>query len=414
MAGRSKRNSMRRTRALVPLLALSATLAAAVPAEGGTSWVVHGRGWGHGVGMGQYGALGYAEHGRGYKEILAHYYRNTRLGETRRRDVRVLITTGLGEVGFRGATRACGQNLRERRRYRFVDGGSDVLLSTDDGRTIENCGREGGAKGGRSVKFVGVGSFRGRVIARQSIGGSLNAINQVGINQYVRGVIPNEVPASWPKAVLRAQAVAARSYALATTVAGDGYDLYDDTRSQVYGGRSSEYRSTNRAAKATRNEVLRGGGGIAVAYFFSTSGGETENVEYGFIGADPVPYLKGVRDPHDDASPFHRWTVTFSDRELESRLNDLFDGNLRRIEIVETGRSPRIVRARVVGSDGSGRIAGDALQYRLGLRSSWARFDKRRTKGPVPAVSGNVVRPGDLGEVPGYGVPGYGVAPPLR
>ena len=89
------------------------------------------------------------------------------------------------------------------------------------------------------VRFKDVGRYRGKLIAR-NVGGSLYAINKVGIEAYVRGVIANESPASWPAAALRAQAVAARSYALATRVNGDGYDLYDDTRSQVYNGASSE------------------------------------------------------------------------------------------------------------------------------------------------------------------------------
>jgi stage II sporulation protein D len=191
-------------------------------------------------------------------------------------------------------------------------------------------------------------------------------------------VIPNESPSSWPQPALRAQAVAARSYALATTVNGNGYELYDDTRSQVYGGKSSETRNTNQAAKGTTREVIKSGGNVATAFFFSTSGGQTENSEFGFPGGGtPRPYLKSVNDPFDDVSPHHSWTERFSQSEMESKLSGLFQGKLKGIKVLNRGESPRIVRARVVGSNGSSEVHGDTIRFRLGLRSTWARFKKR-------------------------------------
>ena len=97
-----------------------------------------------------------------------------------------------------------------------------------------------------------------RKLIGRNVGGSLYAINKARIEDYVKGVIANESPSSWPQAALRAQAVAARSYALATRLNGNGYDLYDDTRSQVYGGRSSETGATNNATDATAGEVIKG------------------------------------------------------------------------------------------------------------------------------------------------------------
>jgi stage II sporulation protein D len=117
---------------------------------------------------------------------------------------------------------------------------------------------------------------------------------------------------------------------------------------------------------------------VATTYYFSTSGGQTESVEFGFPGADPVPYLRSVRDSYDGASPYHRWRVRYSQSEMESRLSDLFAGRLRKINVLKRGDSPRIVRARVVGTRGSSKISGLGLQSRLGLRSTWARFHKRR------------------------------------
>jgi stage II sporulation protein D len=359
------------------LTVLAAVCATAIPAgaRAADTFVVKGRGFGHGVGMSQYGAYGFAERGTGYKRILDHYYKGTRIGSAGGERVRVLIGGGQ-RIAFSDASRACGKHLKESKSYRFERSGGGVALLAAGGDRIADCGRTGGARGGSSVTYSGRGTYRGELIAAPA-GGGLNAVNRVSIDDYVKGVVPNEVPASWPADALRAQAVAARSYALATTVEGDGFDLYDDTRSQVYAGKSSELGPTNRAVNASAGEVVKDGDEIAVTYFFSTSGGETENVEYGFPGAEPRSYLKGVRDPHDDASPYHRWKLRLSRSEIESRLGGHLEGRLRDIDVVKTGTSPRIVKARVEGTAGSEKLSGEALQSALGLRSTWARFKKR-------------------------------------
>ena len=125
----------------------------------------------------------------------------------------------------------------------------------------------------------------------------------------MKGVIPNESPPSWPLAALRAQAVAARSYALTAQVGGNGFDLYDDTRSQVYEGLGERDR-----ARPTRPPTRPGArssctsGEIAETYFSACSGGHTESVQNVFFGP-PVPYLVGVPDPYDYYCPLHTWTL---------------------------------------------------------------------------------------------------------
>jgi stage II sporulation protein D len=248
-----------------------------------------------------------------------------------------------------------------------------VVLRGSGGDRIESCGSEGNA--GKGVRIGRFGRFRGALVARNG-GGSLMVINALGLEGYVKGVVANEVPASWPTAALRAQAVAARSFGLATERSGS-FDHYADTRSQVYGGRSSETKATNKAVSATRRRVVTYRGRPAVTYFFSTSGGQTENSEFGFSGGSAVPYLKSVKDPFDDISPVHAWTERRSDDRMESELDGLFRGKLREIDVLKRGRSPRIVRARVIGSSGSTVVTGDTLRARLGLRSTWARFKRR-------------------------------------
>jgi stage II sporulation protein D len=348
----------------------AAALLAASAAD--ASWTIKGRGFGHGVGLSQYGAYGFAKHGRGYKRILGHYYTRTRVAKTKGEQVRVLLGPGGGSVGFSGAERACGRRLEPERRYSLTADAGGVVLRAGD-RRLERCGKEGRAGGG--LRIGGFGRYRGALVARND-GGSLQVINQLGLEAYVKGVVPNEVPPSWPRQALRAQAVVARSYGVATS-RGGAFDHYADTRSQVYGGLASETSATNAAVAKTRREVVKYRGKVAVTYYFSTSGGRTENSEYGFSGGSKVPYLKSVEDPFDDVSPVHRWTERLSDRRMESELSGLFAGRLTRIAVIERARSPRIVRARVVGSTGSTTVTGDTLRARLDLRSTWARFEHR-------------------------------------
>jgi stage II sporulation protein D len=358
---------------LVAAATVATTLAFTARAES-ARWVIKGHGFGHGAGMSQYGAYGLARHGRGYRSILDHYYRHTHLGRAGGKPVRVLLDSGPDGVKFRQATKACGKRLRRQRAYKFRRTGRKVTLRRG-GHRLARCGRSATATGRGTIRIRGQGSYRGRLKVK-AFGGGLLIINAVGIDAYVKGVVANEMPASWAQAALRSQAVAARSYALATKVGGS-FDVYDDTRSQVYGGKASETASTNRACRRTKRRVVRYGRRIATTYYSSSSGGRTESIQFAFPGATPVPYLKSVKDPYDRISPDHTWRVRYGQRQMQSRLAGLFSGRLRRIKVLKRGVSPRIVRARIVGSRGSSKVSGPTLQFQLGLKSSWARFRKR-------------------------------------
>ncbi len=379
------RNNIRsgRLRAGTAVTAIAASLAMGGIFTGSAEakWVIRGGGFGHGIGLSQYGAYGFAQHGRDYKQILHHYYRHTTIGKVKGSKVKVLLTSGVSSVYFSGARKACGRSISPGKSYAFADSGSSVSLLNHRGHTITACGRNGSAGGGGAVAISGQGHYRGQLVAESQSGG-LYVVNRVSIEDYVKGVIPNEMPASWAQQALRAQAVAARSYALATKQSGP-FDLYDDTRSQVYGGKDTEQPASNRAASATAGRVVKYQGAIATTYFFSTSGGHTENIENSWVGSSPVPYLKGVRDPYDNISPAHRWKVPLSHAAISSRLSGLFGGRLRKIHVLERGTSPRIVYARVVGSSGSTKVTGSTLESRLGLLDSWMSFGKHETGVPA-------------------------------
>jgi len=277
--------------------------------------VITGAGDGHGVGMSQDGALGYARHGYDYAAILAHYYTGTTIGAAPPKwKVRVMM---------------------------------------GDGR-----------------------------------------VRRVPLEAYVRGVVAAEMSPGWPAAALEAQAIASRTYAL-TSHAGEGrFDVYADSRSQVYRGRAGETPQSNLAVKATAGEIVTYAGRPAITYFFASSGGRTENVQDAFPGAAPEPWLRGVVDPFD-TGPLHSWSTSMSFAAAASDLRGLVRGRLRGIEVLSRGFSPRIVTANVLGSKGATSITGDELAARLSLYDTWAYFSVSDAHGthPEPDRSGNGAPP---------------------
>ncbi len=359
-------------------VALAALGGASSAAQASVTWVVHGHGFGHGVGMSQYGAYGYAKHGKSYRFILGHYYPGTTLGTLASpRVVRVLLDISSGDVGFSGATSACGKALDPGRDYEAHRAGNGVRLRSSGGKPLANCGRKLRAAGSGKIDIAGVGTYRGALetVPTESQSGSLNVVNALSVNQYVKGVIPNESPASWPMAALRAQAVAARSYGLSVQVDGNGFDLYDTTSSQVYKGFDSETARSNQAATDTNGQVLMYRGKVAQTYFSACSGGHTESVQNVFFGP-AIPYLVGVPDPYDYYCPLHSWTLRFSGPQMSAKLGAYLDGRLKQIAIAQHGSSPRILWARLYGTAGVTKIRGDQLESALGAYTSWMTFQK--------------------------------------
>jgi stage II sporulation protein D len=363
----------------VALLAALASLAVFAPAaSAGVSWIVHGRGFGHGVGMSAYGAYGYAEHGKDYRFILGHYYSGTTIGTLPGpRLVRVLLDISGDDVGFSAATSACGVRLDPKRGYEAHRVARSVVLRSSGGKPLANCGRKLRAAGAGTIAIAGVGSFRGALetVPTESDAGSLNVVNALTVDQYVKGVIPNESPPSWPPAELKAQAVASRSFALTAGVGGNGFDLYADTRSQVYKGLESEYTVTNEAADSTRGQVVEYGGKIAETLFSACSGGHTESIQNVF-GGEAIPYLQGVPDPYDGACPLHEWTLEFTGPEISAKLSAYLEGRLKQVVITKHGVSPRIISAKLIGTGGVTTVSGEQLEIALGGYDTWMTFQK--------------------------------------
>jgi SpoIID/LytB domain protein len=214
-----------------------------------------------------------------------------------------------------------------------------------------------------------IGTAPAHAVVRVNTG---SKILRVPLERYVRGVVSAEMPASWPASALEAQAIASRTYALTAHAGGSSFDVYSDTRSQVYRGAAAETPQTNAAVAATEGQIVTYAGQPAITYFFASSGGETEDVENAFAGSQPSPWLKGVPDPYEGSSS--KWSVSLSSATAAARLRGLVKGKLRGIEVLRRGVSPRILLAELLGSKGTTPLSGAELAYRLGLPSTWAYF----------------------------------------
>jgi stage II sporulation protein D len=370
---------MRRT--LLALICLALTFAVSAPAGPrapapgpallpvtATTFVASGRGWGHGVGMSQYGALGYANDGWTYDRILAHFYTGVELGPAPVARVRVLVAEARPSVTVSSTVPFRVRDLFGQT-YPLAPG--EVVLGPKlrvvvNGTPTELVGPVLFLPGSSPLTLDRDRAYRGQLEVAVT-GQKLSVVNSVGLEQYLAGVVPQEMPSAWPAEALKAQAVAARSYALAHRLGGKGFDLYADVRSQVYGGVRAEQPAANAAIEATAGEVLLWDGKPIDALFHSTSGGKTlAAVE---VFGKPVPYLVAVDDPYSALSPVNRWgptpvaeTVIRKGLKLRSPVTAL---KLTR------GPSGRVASVQVVTASATTTVSGATLRAAAGLRSTW-------------------------------------------
>jgi stage II sporulation protein D len=344
----------------------SASTTTPVVSASASTIVFTGHGWGHGMGMAQWGADGYAQHGWTYAQILQHYYPGTTVAAGPSPTVRVLLREGRKRVTIDSASP-----------WQLVDAtGARVALAP--GRVVVPASLAVNgqtfvsplvfAPGGTPLE-VGGKAYRGRLIVL-SAGKSLQLVNALNLDSYIRGVVGGEMPTTWPAAALEAQAVAARSYALAqlqSVVTARGFDVYSDTRSQVYGGIAAEAPSVTSAVQATARLVVLYDGRVATTYFSSSSGGRTASAAE--VTGKPIPYLVSVDDPYDTLSPYHDWGPTVFDARKAGKLLGAL-GTLLDLQ-ASAGPSGHNQTVAVVGSNGTTTASGPQVRLALGLRSAW-------------------------------------------
>ncbi|MGH3362214.1 MAG: SpoIID/LytB domain-containing protein [Nocardioides sp.] len=380
--------------ALVTLVAHPLLVAA--PAAATQSWsvprsawiTVKGHGYGHGHGMSQYGAEGAARQGLGFRQIAEFYYPGTSWGETRgwmhvvisadtTDDLVVLARNGLRmrDTGTGVTTRLPDNGATRWRIARNRAGVERVWYRTDRWRAWRTLEGEGGFWAGRKpvtlVTPSGNRPYRGRLWSAAPSPGSAarNTVNALPLENYLKGVVPLEMPASWSPAAVQAQAVAARTYAAYERDHRSG-PICDTTSCQVYGGYAAEHPASNAAIDATRRLTLMYDGEAAFTQFGSSSGGWTS------VGSRP--YLTAKRDPYDGwaGNPVHDWSVRFTDRRFESAFPAI--GNLTRVRVNRRDGNGewggRVQSLTLVGSRANRTISGDTLRSVLGLRSTWVTF----------------------------------------
>lgn len=332
-----------------------------------TTFVIRGHGYGHGVGMGQWGAYGMAVKGMSYDKILGFYYPGTQLGQSPVRSVRVLLAETARKVTVTSAAPfklkdATGVVHPVTSGQVTVDASLSVQLDpSTPPQTLPGPLTLLPGKAPLSFKRP----YRGQ-IQLQIVGTHLQVVNILSLDNYVNGVVTGESPKEWPAAALEAQAVASRSYAVATL--GVGKILYTDQRSQVYGGIEGESAPGVAAVAATRNQVLLYGGQVATTYFSSSSGGRTAAITDLVPGAKPVPYLVRHPDPYDSSSPWHNWgPVVFSGTQVSKAFH--VPG------VVDVTPVPANAHARqlvLTTADGTQKTIGSGyLRGALNLRSTY-------------------------------------------
>lgn len=362
----------------------------------GKAWItIEGRGYGHGHGMSQHGAEGAARRGLSAEQIVRFYYPGTRLGTVGGR-MKVLLTadtTDDVEVLPRPDLRVRDVATRQvwvlpengATRWRLTvdaQGRSVVQSLRGSWRTFRTLTGEGEFFArGAPVTLVtpsGTASYRGRLRAAAPSEGSRarDTVNDVGLEAYLRGVVPREVPALWSPAAVQAQSIAARTYAAFERAHPKAahYETCDTTSCQVYAGAGAEHPASDAAISATRRRGLFADDGPAFTQFHSSSGGWT--------AAGSRPYLRAQRDPYDEhpGNAVHAWRVRVTDVAFERAFPAI--GNLRRLRVIARtgggdlgGRTARMV---VVGTRGRAVVSGTELRSRLGLRSDWFTFRVRR------------------------------------
>jgi stage II sporulation protein D len=370
-----------------------------VPASG--KLALTGHGWGHGHGMSQYGAQGAALKGLSYQQILAFYFPGTVLGGATGsirvlitadtdNDVRVVPASGLQvrQVGGTAYTLPATAGIKTWRLSKAASGAT--VLDYDNGAWHTYL--PGGKALAGDAEFVRPGNLTLRLNGSTRVYRgvlrlvSKDTVNVVGLDDYVKGVIPREMPTSWQPAAVRAQAVAARTYGVFDRNAHPSrhYDTCDTTSCQVYGGVTDEDSRGNAAADATAGRILRYGGQPAFAQFASSNGG--------WLSDGGQPYLVAKADPYDGFSgnPVHTWTTTLTKGAVQKAYPSL--GNLERVLVTRRDGhgdfSGRVEQLKLDGAKADVTLSGDAFRSKFGLRSSWFRFGSGSSApAPTPTPS---------------------------
>jgi SpoIID/LytB domain protein len=365
--------------------------------------LLRGHGFGHGHGMSQYGAQGAAKQGLGYRQIVDFYYPGTSWS-TVTGALRVLVSADttsdvvvgrVPEMTLRDLGTGTSYPLPSPAgvtRWRITVGAGNASVVdylTGGWHRWRPGGRAALAGDGEFAAPVpltlytpgGARTYRGTLRSASPRAGSASrdTVNVVSMDDYVRGVIPDEMPASWQPEAVKAQAVAARTYATwsRSQFPSRYYQICDTSSCQVYGGVGAEDPRSNAAVSATARQILTYAGKPAFTQFSSSSGGWTS--------AGSVPYLAAKADPYDGyaGNPVHDWTLSFDVARIERAYPAV--GTLRRIQVTRRDGNGawrgRVWTLVLDGTNSAVTVSGDSFRATFGLRSTWFSVD------PTPIIS---------------------------
>jgi stage II sporulation protein D len=379
--------------AVAAVLAVTATIACAAPAPEVTvpdqaTLTISGHGWGHGHGMSQYGAQGAARAGRSAADIVGFYYPGTTPAQVTGA-VKVLLTADSdNDTIVLPRTNLILRDLKTKERWTLPANGatrwrlsssstgvSVVTYKTDRWHRFRTLAGDGEFYAwGQPITLVtpsGTTAYRGALRSLRSAVGSTDrdTVNVLLLDNYLKGVVPREMPAFWSPAAVQAQAIAARTYAAYERAhpLSTNYQICDTTSCQVYGGYSSEDSRANEAIKATAGQILTYDGAPAFTQFSSSNGG--------WSAAGSAPYLTAEQDPYDSAdgtNPNHDWTLTLDAAQVERRFPRI--GNLTGITMTRStpyDQGGRVSSITLYGSTMTKTVSGDDFRSVFGLKSTW-------------------------------------------
>jgi SpoIID/LytB domain protein len=352
----------------------------------GSTVTFQGRGFGHGIGMSQYGAYNAAKnHGMTWQQILAYYYPGTARA-TRRTDIRVRLdadTTSdvrvIAEKGMRltygGTSEYLPDGMKE---WRLVADGSRTEVQWNKGsgwatrKTVSGTTQLWSTDGTLTLVLPGGATkvYRGALRSAVASSTTRRTVNVLSLEQYLLGVVPAEMPTSWHGQAVRAQAVAARTYAVRSMSTSRYYDVCDTTSCQVYKGVSAEDTRGANAVNGTAGQILTYGGKPALTQFSSSTGGRQ--------AAGSEAYLRNQADAYDGwtTNPNYTWKVSVSRAALEKLAPSI--GTLGKVSVIKRvgggtwgGRAETVV---LTGSKGKATLTGDKVRFGVGLKSTWFGF----------------------------------------
>jgi SpoIID/LytB domain protein len=339
------------------------------PPPPGTTFTFTGGGWGHGVGMSQYGMLGMAQAGRSYSQILSTYYPGASLVTRAPTDnLRVLLAERAGALTFVTAgstTFGSAGTIAAGRTVKVVRSGGQLRLSGAVNATLSNF--DIAWNGDLHITELRTKYRYGRIRIAADPGGGVRAIaHELTMNQYLYGIA--EVPASWHTHALRAQVVAARTFAQKRRDSRAGrldFDLLSTVTDQVYSGSTHQHPRWVEAVNATNAQMLTHGGALIDAVYSSSNGGHSESAQY--VWGGKVPYLTARRDTWDGvaSNPNRSWTRTYTAGQIGSWFGV---GTATQVVVLGgSGASGRVDRARirVVGTAGVREMSGNEFRAKV-------------------------------------------------